>query len=219
MMADVTACVIASGGCTVVVVDVVVSVCRVLDCASLLLLLSAYVLGDVALSDCNGVVTHDLTHCAEEGRVARSLVARGERVQQGGSVGGCTLVSRGWGQRETLRSHESRAEDCRAPQARCRPNLIRVRPGPNDCYLCATTIVCVSLYAQCAVHSRHRQSSSDYASSSTRLRRPQCGGRRQIGGTSLAPSTEHSQGLSLYCLSGDLAGDLVTSRHDCCMGA
>jgi hypothetical protein len=160
----------------------------------------------------------DTLHQRGPGRtLARS--ERGGGVQQGGSVGGCTLVSRGWGQRETLRSHESRAEDCRAPQARCRPNLIRVRPGPNDCYLCATTIICVSLYAQCAVHSRHRQSSSGYASSSTRLRRPQCGGRRQIGGTSLAPSTEHSQGLSLYCLSGDLAGDLVTSRHDCCMGA
>ena len=42
-----------------------------------LLLLSAYVPGDVALADCNGVVTHDLTHCTKGGRVARSLVARG----------------------------------------------------------------------------------------------------------------------------------------------
>lgn len=43
-----------------------------------LLLLSAYVPGDVALSHCDGVATHDLTHCAKGGRVARSLVARGE---------------------------------------------------------------------------------------------------------------------------------------------
>ena len=72
----------------------------------------------------------DTLHQRGPGRtLARS--ERGGGVQQGGSVGGCTLVSRGWGQRETLRSHESRAEDCRAPQARCRPNLIRVRPGPT----------------------------------------------------------------------------------------
>jgi len=40
-----------------------------------------------------------------------------------------------------------------------------------------------------------------------------------FGETTLAPSTEHFQGLSLYCLSGDLAGDLVASRYDCCTSA
>lgn len=59
--ADVTACAISSARCAVVVVmDGVV--CRVLDCASPLPPL-AYVAVNVALSDYNGVVTHDFTHC------------------------------------------------------------------------------------------------------------------------------------------------------------
>lgn len=129
-----------------------------------LLLLSAYVLGDVTLSDGNGVVTHDLTHCTKGGRVARSLVARGgEGVQQRGSVGGCTLVSRGWGQRETLRSHESRAEDCRAPQARCRPNLIRVRPGPTTATYVRRRIY-VSAYMRNVLYTRSGGASVDAAS-------------------------------------------------------
>ena len=84
MMADVTACAISSGRCAVVVEESYAgssSASPPLAC----------VIDKDALSDCNGVVTHNLTHCTkEEGRVARSLLARGEGVHS-------TLVSRGWG--------------------------------------------------------------------------------------------------------------------------
>ena len=79
--------------------------------------------------------------------------------------------------------------------------------------------------AQCAVHSQLLSECKCSAVGQYLTSRPhrlaydvlgEVAGDR-LGEATLAPSTEHIQGLSLCRLSGDLAGDLVTSRHHGCI--